>query len=230
MKHKYHLLIIALAILLLLTTGCDVLTLLDSGSAPVDGNYGPPPKGDRAKVTWVYDGDTVEVEMGGKKWKVRYIGVDTPEIDQPYYEEASKANFDMVKNQNVILVRDVSNTDKYDRLLRYVYLTDGTFVNAELLRNGYGRTINIPPDVANERYFEQLQEEARREERGLWGLEENKALPAGCVTCSKNAHDCGDFNSQRQAQACFDTCMDLTGEDVHHLDGGGDGDVCESLR
>ncbi len=229
MNQKHHLLIIALVVLLL-TTGCDVLNLLDSGNAPADGNYGPPPNGDRAKVTWVYDGDTVEVEMNGKKWKVRYIGVDTPEIDQPYYEEASEANFDMVKNQNVILVRDVSNTDQYDRLLRYIYLADGTFVNAELLRNGYGRTINIPPDVRNERYFGQLQEEARREGRGLWGLEENKALPSGCVTCNKNAHDCSDFKSQRQAQACYDTCMDLTGDDVHHLDGGGDGIVCESLR
>lgn len=228
MKQKYWLFPLILVLLLVFASGCTIFGIPDPPG--VSEEYGAPPRGDRAKVTWVYDGDTVEVEMGGDEYKVRYIGVDTPEIDQPYYEEASKANFDLVKNQDVILVRDVSNTDQYDRLLRYVYLTDGTFVNAELLRNGYGRTINIPPDVANERYFERLQAEARREGLGLWGLEENQALPAGCVTCTKNAHDCKDFNSQRQAQACYDACMVLAGEDVHHLDGGGDGIVCESLR
>jgi len=167
--------------------------------------------------------------MGGRVYDVRYIGVDTPEREQPYYDEAFDVNFNMVKNKTVILVQDVSNTDQYGRLLRYVYLPDGTFVNAELLRNGYGRTINIPPDVAHENEFARLQREARREGLGLWGLEENKALPAGCVTCTKNAHDCSDFNTQRQAQACFETCMDLVGEDIHNLDGGGDGVVCESL-
>ncbi len=228
MKQKQLSKLLILVFLLVLAPGCSVFGFLDRvtpSEAP-----GPPEDGELAKVTWVYDGDTVEVEMRGRTYKVRYIGVDTPEIDQPYYEEASKANFDMVKNQNVLLVRDVSDTDQYDRLLRYVYLTDGTFANAELLRGGYGRTINIKPDVANERYFEELQNEARQAGRGLWGLEENAALPAGCVTCSKNAHDCGDFSSQRQAQACFEFCMDQVGEDVHHLDGGGDGVVCESLR
>jgi endonuclease YncB( thermonuclease family) len=230
MEGKQRPILFALGLFGLLALAFLFYLFRDPGSTSTSGEYGPPPEGEQARVTWVYDGDTVEVEMRGKEYKVRYIGVDTPEIDQPYYEEASQANFDLVKNEDVILVRDVSDTDQYDRLLRYVYLTDGTFVNAELLRNGYGRTINIPPDVAHEDYFARLQAEARREGRGLWGLEENEALPTGCVTCTKNAHDCADFNSQRQAQACYDTCMDLVGEDVHHLDGGGDGVVCESLR
>jgi endonuclease YncB( thermonuclease family) len=227
MKMKSVLSIFVLSVLLLMASGCRMFNFANPGK-PSE-SYGPPPDGERAKVTWVYDGDTVEVEMRGRTYDVRYIGVDTPERDQPYYDEAFDANFDMVKNQNIILVQDVSDTDQYGRLLRYVYLTDGTFVNAELLRGGYGRTINIPPDVAYEDYFASLQREARREGRGLWGIEENALLPAGCNTCSKNAHDCKDFNTQRQAQACFDVCMDLTGEDVHNLDGGGDGVVCESL-
>lgn len=214
---------------IILTAGLIMLVLLPGCRLFGRDETSQTPDGERATVTWIYDGDTVEVEMGGDRYKVRYIGVDTPEIDQPYYEEASKANFDLVKNERVILVRDVSDTDQYDRLLRYVYLTDGTFVNAELLREGYGRTINIPPDTANEAYFERLQAEAKREGRGLWELDENQALPNGCVTCSKNAHDCADFRSQRQAQACYDACMDLVGEDVHNLDGGGDGVVCEAL-
>ncbi len=217
-----------LLLLMVFTSGCNVYN--SNNGSDLSEDPGSIPEGERAKVTWIYDGDTVEVEMGDREYRLRYIGVDTPEIDQPYYEEASKANFNMVKNKDVILVRDVSDTDQYDRLLRYVYLMDGTMVNAELLRDGYGRTINIPPDTAHEAYFAQLQAEAKREERGLWALEENKELPAGCVTCSKNAHDCSDFLTQRQAQACFDTCMEMVGEDVHHLDGGGDGVVCESLR
>jgi micrococcal nuclease len=228
MKHKLIALLLVLIILTIFASGCNIFTIGSSNEFSQE--LGVIPDGEPAKVTWIYDGDTVEVELGGREYRVRYIGVDTPEIDQPYYEEASRANFDMVKNKDVILVRDVSDTDQYNRLLRYVYLADGTMVNAELLRDGYGRTINIPPDISQQAYFAQLQAEAKQEERGLWALEENKILPDGCVTCTKNAYDCKDFATQRQAQACFDTCMDLAGEDVHHLDGGGDGVVCESLR
>jgi micrococcal nuclease len=218
-----------LGILALLSLGLIFLALRDAGPIGTQESGSPPPDGERARVTYIYDGDTIEVDMRGRRWRVRYIGVDTPEMDQPYYDEATDANLDLVRNKNVILVRDVSNADQYDRLLRYVYLTDGTFVNAELLREGAGRTINIPPDVANERYFSRLEDEARRNNRGIWALEENQALPARCNTCSKNAYDCADFRNQRQAQACFDACWLQTGEDVHHLDGGGDGVVCESL-
>ncbi|MFN2211397.1 MAG: thermonuclease family protein, partial [Candidatus Promineifilaceae bacterium] len=227
MKMKQALCLFSLAALMFFGTGCRTFSSSEinlSSDIPA-----VPSDGERAKVTWVYDGDTVEVELGGEEYRVRYIGVDTPEREQDYYQEAFDANFDMVKNKTVILVRDVSDTDQYGRLLRYVYLPDGTFVNAELLREGYGRTINIPPDVANEAYFASLQKEARDEGRGLWAVGDNALLPEGCVTCSKNAHDCSDFDSQKQAQACYDICMQLTGEDVHHLDGGGDGVVCESL-
>ena len=228
MKRMLSLFLLTLITLLILGSGCRPF---DSGGSNVSPQVsGQPPDGEQAKVTWVYDGDTVEVELDGREYRVRYIGVDTPEREEPYYQEAFDANFDMVKNKTVILVQDVSDTDQYGRLLRYVYLLDGTFVNAELLRDGYGRTINIPPDTANEDYFAGLQKEAREEGRGLWAVGDNALLPDGCLTCSKNAQDCKDFTSQRQAQACFDFCMQLTGEDVHHLDGGGDGVVCESLR
>ncbi|MFN2276027.1 MAG: thermonuclease family protein, partial [Candidatus Promineifilaceae bacterium] len=194
MKHKLIALLLVLIILTIFASGCNIFTIGSSNEFSEE--LGVIPDGERAKVTWVYDGDTVEVELGGREYRVRYIGVDTPEIDQPYYEEASRANFDMVKNKDVILVRDVSDTDQYNRLLRYVYLADGTMVNAELLRDGYGRTINIPPDISQQAYFAQLQAEAKQEERGLWALEENKILPDGCVTCTKNAYDCKDFATQ----------------------------------
>lgn len=185
--------------------------------------------GERARVVQVIDGDTIDVEAQGREYRVRYIGVDTPERDEPFYEEATKANRQMVGDEEIVLVKDVSETDPYGRLLRYVYLDDGTFVNAELIAEGYGRVVTFPPDVAQTDHFVTLQKEARENQRGLWALSEMQALPAGCDTCSKNNYDCKDFNSQAAAQACFDACKEMTGQDVHHLDGGGDGIVCESL-
>lgn len=180
------------------------------------------PNGDHGIVIDVIDGDTVDVDLNGELYRVRYIGVDTPERGDFYYAEAQSANADLVLDQEVILVIDVSETDQFGRLLRYVYLTDGTFVNAELVRQGYARQSTFPPDVAQADTFSQLEQEAREAGVGLW------ADPAPC-TCSKNNYNCGDFITQVDAQACFDYCLAQVGEDVHSLDGGGDGVVCESL-
>lgn len=192
-----------------------------------------PPTGQLAQVVDVIDGDTIDVVLAdnGETYRLRYIGVDTPERDEPFYREATEANRVMVAGQTVILVKDVSETDRYGRLLRYVYLQDGTFVNAELVRQGYARLVTFPPDVAMQDTFLALQQEARNEKRGLWQNEPllPTNLPAVCQSCSKNSYNCSDFSTQADAQACFDYCMAQTGEDVHKLDGGGDGIVCESL-
>ncbi len=230
MKDKLiSLVAIGLGIALLGILGLFILNLLDGSAATTQSRPFAAPDGESARVTYVYDGDTVEVEINGRTYKVRYIGVDTPEIDQFYYEEASAENRKLVNNARVTLVRDVSNTDQYDRLLRYVYLADGTFVNAELLEGGYGRTINIEPDTHYEKEFAKLQQDAKDNQRGVWSDEQASSLPDGCNTCTKNAYDCSDFRTQRQAQACFEACFEISGEDIHHLDGGGDGWVCESL-
>lgn len=185
------------------------------------------PAGDHATVDFVIDGDTVEVLLDGDVYRVRYIGVDTPERDEPFYAEATAANRGLVDGAEVILVRDVSETDQYGRLLRYVYLTDGTFVNAELIAQGYGRVVTFPPDVAQVDYFSDLQTAAREQGTGLWAQSE---LSAGAVCdCGGNYYNCADFASRADAQACFDYCLAEVNEDVHHLDGGGDGLVCESL-
>lgn len=189
----------------------------------------PPPSGEHVRVRFVIDGDTIEVAAQGQEYRVRYIGVDTPERDEPFYNEATNANRSLVENQEIIMVRDVSETDKYGRLLRYIYLADGTFVNAELISQGYGRVVTFPPDVAKTESLTKLQREAREAQRGLWGLSEMKAMPEQCDTCGKNAYDCKDFETQIVAQACFEICMEQTGQDIHHLDGGGDGVACESL-
>ena len=189
-----------------------------------------PPDGDRAEVTHVFvthvfDGDTIEVERDGRAYRLRYIGVDTPERDEPFYQDAFDFNRDLVADEVVTLVRDVSETDQYGRLLRYVYLSDGTFVNAAVISSGLGRLVTFPPDVAQTDNFKQLQEQARLAGVGLW----SRPDLTGPCDCDRNLYNCRDFDTQAEAQTCFDYCLDTQNRDVHNLDGGGDGLVCESL-
>ncbi len=125
--------------------------------------------GDLAAVTRIIDGDTIEVEINGQTYRLRYIGMDTPERGDPFFDEATEANRQLVEGQTVTLVKDVSETDRYGRLLRYVYLADGTFVNAELVKQGFALVATFPPDVAHQSEFTALQEEARNTGAGLWG-------------------------------------------------------------
>jgi len=123
-------------------------------------------------VARVVDGDTIELEAGEK---VRYIGVDAPESVHPkkpvqcFGKEASKFNKSLVLGKKVKLIKDISKTDKYGRLLRYVYLADGTFVNLELVTNGYAQAATFPPDVKYSEIFVAAARAAREAERGLWG-------------------------------------------------------------
>jgi endonuclease YncB( thermonuclease family) len=191
----------------------------------------PVPAGETAVVDSVIDGDTIEVSASGNTYRVRYIGVDTPERGEAFYREATQANQLLVSDQEIILVRDVSETDQYGRLLRYIYLSDGTFVNAELLRLGFAQLVTYPPDVAEQERFLALQREARNAGRGLWSsaADANGDGSTGCRQCDRNRYNCSDFSNQTEAQACFEYCLTVTGTDIHNLDGGGDGIVCESL-
>ena len=127
-----------------------------------------------AQVVRVVDGDTIIVDIRGQEYRVRYIGIDTPETVhptkpvEPFGKEASDMNKQLVEGKIVMLERDVSETDRYDRLLRYVYVDD-IFVNAELVRLGYAQVTTYPPDVKYQDLFLELQREARQENRGLWG-------------------------------------------------------------
>jgi micrococcal nuclease len=127
-----------------------------------------PPSAQPAALRNVIDGDTIDVDIAGAEYRVRYIGIDTPERDMPFYDEATRANRDLVTGQTLYLVKDVSETDRYGRLLRYVYLADGTLVNAALVESGYAQAVTFPPDVAFAETFRRLQQEARDAGRGLW--------------------------------------------------------------
>ncbi len=122
-------------------------------------------------VTRVIDGDTIELESGKK---VRYIGIDTPETKHPnqevecYGQEATEKNWALVLNKQVRLEKDVSNTDRYGRLLRYVYI-DGQMVNELLVREGYAVASPYPPDVKYQSRLQGAEQLAREENKGLWG-------------------------------------------------------------
>jgi micrococcal nuclease len=127
-------------------------------------------------VTRVIDGDTIEIE-GGKR--VRYSGIDTPETVDPrkpvqcFGIEASNENKKLVLGKRVKLEKDISETDKYGRLLRYVYVDD-IFVNDYLVRNGYAYVVTFPPDVKYQQQFLEAQKEARENKRGLWSACQSK--------------------------------------------------------
>ncbi|MCK4388293.1 MAG: thermonuclease family protein [Dehalococcoidia bacterium] len=117
-----------------------------------------------AVVTKVIDGDTIEIENGVR---VRYIGIDTPEIGEHYYLEATEANRQLVGGKRIQLEKDVEDKDEYGRLLRYVWV-DGIMVNAELVRLGYAYSYSYPPNLKYQAHFLQLEREAREQKRGLW--------------------------------------------------------------
>lgn len=134
--------------------------------APAPGYY---------KVVQTEDGDTITVDMLGKQERVRFIGVDTPETHDPrktvqcFGRAASEFTKQLIGNQSVRLESDPlsTNRDRYDRLLRYVYLPDGRLVQAEIIKNGYGFAyVSFPFTKSDE--FLAYQTEARQAERGLW--------------------------------------------------------------
>jgi micrococcal nuclease len=207
------------------------------------------PPGQDPTVTRIVYGDTIEVKIGARKYTVRYIGVDTPETVKPntpvqyYGKEASAYNKSLVNGKTVRLVKDVSETDKYARLLRYVYLQDGRMVNELLLQGGYAQVATYPPDVLHVDRFLELQRKAREAGVGLWGkcagggsaaAAAATAVPADRAPCDCAGPDldCKDFTTQKEVQACWDFCGGkVGGANPHRLDGNDkDGIVCESLR
>jgi micrococcal nuclease len=135
-------------------------------------------------VTRAIDGDTLQLE---NKEHVRLIGIDTPEMhdSNKLLRDSQKSKTDvatikalgrrayeftkqLVEGKRVSLEFDMERKDKYGRLLAYVYLKDGTFVNAEIVKQGYASLMTIPPNVKYADSFLTLYREARENKRGLW--------------------------------------------------------------
>lgn len=205
-----------------------------------------------AKVVKIVDGDTIDVDLGnGNIKRVRYIGIDTPESVDPkkpvqcFSKEATAKNKELVENGIVGLEKDVSETDRYGRLLRYVYMGD-LFVNKVLVSEGYAHAASFPPDIKYQSEFKDAEGNARTQNKGLWG-KCNQASPTplssssgdssqvtanNCkYSCSGPDRDCSDFSSHKEAQDFFDCCGFTKENDPMRLDnvGVGDGIACENI-
>ena len=123
------------------------------------------------RVKWVVDGDTIVLADGTK---VRYIGINAPELAradhlaEPYGEEAKRFNSRLVKQKKVRLERGVEPNDRFKRQLAYVFLKDGTFVNAEMLSQGYAYLLYIRPNVKYQDTLLAAQRSAMSAKRGVW--------------------------------------------------------------
>ena len=151
-----------------------------SWSVPLGQNYNYA----NIKVRRAVDGDTLQLDNGER---VRLIGIDTPEMhesnklerdahrsgqDKSTIQKLGRQAYEFTKNlvegKWVSLEFDVEKYDKYDRLLAYVYLKDGTFVNAEIVKQGYASLMTIPPNVKYADLFLKLYQAARENKLGLW--------------------------------------------------------------
>jgi len=218
-------------------------------STPTETSAPVPPSIIEAQVTNVVDGDTIDVLIDGQEYRVRYIGIDTPETvhptvgEEPYGSEASDYNKALVLGQSVFLEKDVSETDQYGRLLRYVWLDEETMVNALLVGEGYAQVTTFPPDVKHLDLFLELERTAREDALGLWGLptgpvmletpeplQEDTLAPVQGGNCDPSySDDCippyppdldrGDVDIKN---------ITVVGEDPHGIDRDGDGLGCES--
>ncbi len=211
--------------------------------------------GDLVKVIEVVDGDTIKIESGET---VRYLGMDTPELTHNppdcYAAEATAKNKELVEGQEVRLIKDVRDTDRYGRLLRYVYV-DNTFINLELVSQGFARAFTVPPDIKYEEEMLKAEQQARESRAGLWGGCDEKLLSiweqntperaetaeyqatndtevledAPTCFCDYNFYDCRDFNTPEEAQGLYDCCLEKTQQDIHLIDSDLDGIACELM-
>ena len=153
-------------------------------STPLDsprrgpGDLAPTGATEEARVVRVIDGDTIIVDRGRGDERLRYIGMDTPETVKPgssvewMGREASAANRALVDGKTVVLEKDVSETDRFGRLLRHVWLRGAPWVlvDLQLVLDGYARVSTYPPDVKYADLYLAGQVDARGHDRGLWGL------------------------------------------------------------
>lgn len=171
--------LVALKLVLLVSLSACAGTSSPTSTA-IDGSPGRPtgPTED-ASLVRVMDGDTIRVVVGGVEERVRFIGMDTPELNvtspaspDPYAEAATAANARLLAEGRLVLEKDVSERDRYGRLLRHIWVEDdGTWmlVNLALVAEGFAQVSTYPPDVKYADVLLAAQGDARAAGRGLWG-------------------------------------------------------------
>lgn len=211
------------------------------------GNYTELPAGDDLsgpyEIYKIIDGDTLSVMIDGKAQIVRLIGMDSPEVGSPYTpeecygEEASLIAKEKLQGKKIKLEADPASgdKDKYGRLLRYVYQTDGTLFNEWMIAEGYAKEYTYGNmEYKYQSRFRTAQHIASAAKKGLWSIEVcalSKDFFAGTdYVCSSDAYNCSSFSTQAEAQSTYSYCVNQTGKDIHNLDTDSDGIACEGLK
>jgi micrococcal nuclease len=207
------------------------------GAAPI----GPTETGTVLSIT---DGDTIRVDRGFGSEPVRYIGMNTPEVGDPGGAEATAENARLVEGMQVVLERDVSETDQFDRLLRYIWIESGngwTFVNLALVARGFAQAATYPPDVRYADLFLTTEGGARSAGVGLWA-----ATPAPTLAPDPTAARPEPTEAAARCHPSYTPCLPIVadldcpdvramgaapvtviGPDDYRLDGNHDGVGCE---
>jgi len=200
------------------------------------------------QVIKVIDGDTITINQDGSPTTIRLIGIDAPESSttrtgsvECFGVEAREFARTLMAGKRVTIRTDPTQDtyDRYGRLLAYIYMEDGTFVNEHLIAEGYAHEYTYRDPYEHQADFKAAESGARIQGRGLWAPSTcvpaasaapvRNAAAAGSYECTRNTYNCSSFSTQAEAQAAFDACGG-SGNDVHKLDGNGDGEVCESLQ
>jgi len=198
-------------------------------------------------VLRVVDGDTIQVEINGKKEKVRMLLIDTPETVHPnkpveaWGLEASEYTKKTLTGKKVELEFDVQERDQYGRLLAYVWL-DGRLYNQKLLEQGLAQVVVYPPNVKYVDQFRDIEKQAKKNKVGIWSepsplekepSQEPGESAGGGVKEGKwteedfaNDKDCRDFSNSEEATAFMNASI-RAGYGDHRLDGNHDGVACE---
>lgn len=192
----------------------------------------------KAEITRVVDGDTMKVAIGDKEETIRLLLVDTPETKhpdlpvQPFGPEASQFAKEQLENKQVQLELDVSERDKYGRLLVYLWKDDVMF-NELLLQEGLARVAYVyPPNIKYVDQFREIQQEAQQQEIGIWSIE-NYATEDGYDVQANGEESKADtepklYQNCTEARAAGVTPLYSDQPGYHpSMDGDGDGIACE---
>jgi len=203
-------------------------------------------------VIKVVDGDTIAIQMDGQSQTIRLIGIDTPETVHPskpvecFGVEASNKAKNVLAGVKVGIEKDSTQGtyDKYNRLLAYVILEDGTNFNKLMIEEGYAYEYTYNSSYKYQNEFKLAQKQAQTNKLGLWAdgvckkEDVNKPVTiqqtqptnqnTGDYTCSADVYNCSDFSTHDEAQNVYELCGGVN-NDIHKLDRDNDGLSCESL-
>lgn len=179
---------------------------------------------EQATLVRVVDGDTIVVAMNGTEYKVRYIGMDSPEVGSKYAQEATDYNTRLLSTGEVVMIKDVSETDRYDRLLRYVF-SAGVFVNYQMVQAGYAKSGSWPPDTSCDMTIAAAMASAQKSQVGMWivplvVVPPATKAPLGIISTPVPASTgCPNGCTQPSAACQIKGNINAEGEKIYHMPG-----------